>query len=66
MTTTTPAQSRQAVLDMCMDFAAAVSTGRPGVVNAVQVDIEHVRLPKLIPDKPTLESVLAQQAISHE
>lgn len=60
--TTTPAQARQAVLDMCMDFAAAVSTGCPGVINAVQVDIEHVRLPKLIPDKPTLESVLAQKS----
>ncbi len=66
MTTTTPAQDRQAVLDMCMDFAAAVSTGRSAVINAVQVDIEMVRLPKLIPDKPTLESVLAQQAKSHE
>lgn len=61
MTTTSPAQARQAVLDMCMDFAAAVSTGRPGVINAVQVDIEHVRLSRLIPDKPTLSDLLSQQ-----
>lgn len=59
-----PAQIRQAVLEMCVDYTAAVSTGRAAVINAVQVDIEHVRLPKLIPDKPTLESVLSQQAPS--
>jgi hypothetical protein len=56
-----PTQARQAVLDMCADFAAAVATGRPGVINAVQVDIEHVRLPNLIPDKSTLSDFLPQQ-----
>ena len=57
-----PEQLRQAILQMCVDYAAAVSTGRSAVINAVQVDIEHVQLPRLIPDKPTLESVLAQQS----
>lgn len=56
-----PAQIRQAVLEMCQDYADARMTGNPRVINAVTVDIQDVRLPKIIPDKPTLADVLAQQ-----
>lgn len=56
-----PAQQRDAVLEMCQDFADARLTGNPRVLNAVMVDIEVVRLPKLIPDKPTLDQVVASQ-----
>lgn len=57
-----PAELRQAVLEMCQDFAAACLTNNPRVINAVVVDIEHVRLPRLLPDKPTLAQVLSEQA----
>lgn len=57
----TPEQQREAVLEMCQDYADARMTGNPRVLNAVAVDIRHVRLPKIIPDKPTLADVLAQQ-----
>lgn len=57
-----PAEQRQAILEMCRDFADARMTGNPRVINAVAVDIEHVRLPKLIPDKPTMAQVLHEQA----
>jgi hypothetical protein len=54
-----PAEIRAAVLEMCQDYADAQRTGNPRVINAVAVDIEQVRLPKLIPDKPTLADVEA-------
>ena len=57
----TPAEQRTAILEMCQDFADARLTGNPRVINAVAVDIERVRLPSLIPDKPTLEEVLQKQ-----
>lgn len=56
-----PAEQRKSILEMCQDFADARLTNNPRVVNAVAVDIEQVRLPKLIPDKPTLAEVLAPQ-----
>ena len=57
----TPAEQRKTILEMCQDFADARLTNNPRVINAVAVDIEHVRLPSLIPDKPTLEEVLQKQ-----
>ena len=57
----TPAQQRQTVLEMCQDVSDARLTGNPRVLNAVIVDIEMVRLPRLIPDKPTLADVEAAQ-----
>lgn len=57
----TPAQQRQAILEMCSDFADAKATGNARVINAVAVDIQDVRLPRLIPDKPTLAEVEAAQ-----
>lgn len=54
----TPAEKRQAVLEMCQDVSDARLTGNPRVLNAVLVDIEAVRLPRLIPDKPTLAEVV--------
>jgi hypothetical protein len=59
--TMTPAQQRQTVLEMCQDVSDARLTGNPRVLNAVIVDIEMVRLPRLIPDKPTLADVEAAQ-----
>jgi len=59
--TMTPAQQRQTVLEMCQDVSDARLTGNPRVLNAVIVDIEMVRLPRLIPDKPTLADVEASQ-----
>lgn len=50
-------EQRQAVLEMCQDFADARQTGNPRVINAVAVDIQMVRLPKLLPDRPTMEEV---------
>lgn len=55
-----PEEIRKAVIEMCKDFADARLTGNPRVLNAVAVDIEHVRLPRLFPDKPTLAEVLEQ------
>lgn len=46
---------------MCRAFADARMTQNPDVINAVAVDIEHVRLPKLFPDKPTLAQILHEQ-----
>ncbi len=57
-----PAEQRKAVLQMCQDFADARLTTNRRVINAVAVDIEHVRLPRLVPDKPTLAQVLQEQA----
>ena len=56
-----PAKIRQQILEMCQDVSDARLTGNPRVLNAVLVDVEIVRLPKLIPDKPTLEQVQASQ-----
>lgn len=58
----TPAEQRKTILEMCQDFADARLTNNPRVINAVAVDIERVRLPALIPDKPTLEEVLQKQS----
>lgn len=58
----TPAEQRKAILEMCQDFADARLTNNPRVINAVAVDIEQVRLPRLIPDKPTMAEVLADTA----
>ena len=52
---------RKAVIEMCQDFADARLTGNPRVLNAVAIDIEHVRLPRLFPDKPTLAEVMQEQ-----
>jgi hypothetical protein len=59
--TLTPAQQRQQIMEMCRDVSDARLTGNPRVFNAVLVDVEIVRLPKLIPDKPTLADVEASQ-----
>jgi len=56
-----PAQQRQTVMEYCVALAAAAQTGNQFVVNATQTAIE-VGLLRLIPDKPTLESVLSQQS----
>jgi hypothetical protein len=56
----TPVEQRKAILEMCQDFADARVTNNPRVIHAVAVDIEQVRLPSLIPDKPTLAEVLAE------
>jgi hypothetical protein len=56
-----PVQIRQQILEMCQDVSDARLTGNPRVLNAVLVDVEMVRLPKLIPDKPTLADVEAFQ-----
>lgn len=56
-----PAQIRQQIKEMCLDVSDARLTGNPRVLNAVLVDVEIVRLPKLIPDKPTLADVQASQ-----
>lgn len=57
-----PAQQRQTVMEYCLAAAAAAQTGNAFVMNATQTAIE-VQLHRLIPDKPTLESVLAQKTI---
>lgn len=57
-----PEEQRRAILEMCQDFADARATGNPRVINAVAVDIEAVRLPRILPDKPTLEGVLNSKA----
>lgn len=46
----TSEEQKKAVLEMCLDYAAAVGTGRPNVINAVAVDIEKVRMLSLFPD----------------
>lgn len=56
-----PAQKRQAVMEYCVALAAAAQTGNAFVFNATQTAIE-VQLNRLIPDKPTLESLLSQQS----
>ena len=56
-----PAQQRQTVMEYCMALAAAAQTGNQFVFAATQTAIE-VQLSRLIPDKPTLASVLSQQA----
>lgn len=56
-----PAQIRQAITERAFALAAAAQTGNPHVVNAMTVDFELL-LNRLIPDKPTLESVLSQQS----
>ena len=57
-----PAQQRQTVMEYCVALAAAAQSGNAFVVNATQTAIE-VGLLRLIPDKPTLDSVLAQKTI---
>lgn len=57
-----PAQKRQTVMEFCVALAAAAQTGNAFVFNATQAAID-VQLTRLIPDKPTLESVLAQKTI---
>ena len=57
-----PSQQRQTVMEYCVALAAAAQTGNAFVVNATQTAIE-VGLLRLIPDKPTLDSVLAQKTI---
>jgi hypothetical protein len=55
------ADIRHQIMEMCQDVSDARLTGNPRVLNAVLVDVELVRLPKLIPDKPTLADVEASQ-----
>ena len=47
-------------MEYCVALAAAAQTGNQFVVTATQTAIE-VQLNRLIPDKPTLASVLSQQ-----
>lgn len=55
----TPAKQRQIVLEMCQDISDARLTNNPRVLRAVLTDVRDVRLPLLIPDKPTREQVIA-------
>lgn len=55
-----PAQQRQTVMEYCVAFAAAAQTGNQFVVTATQTAIE-VQLQRLIPDKPTLASVILER-----
>ena len=48
-------------MEYCMALAAAAQTGNQFVFAATQTAIE-VQLSRLIPDKPTLESLLSQQS----
>ena len=57
-----PAQQRQTVMEYCVALAAAAQTGNAFVVNATQTAID-VGMLRLIPDKPALDSVLAQKTI---
>ena len=56
-----PAQKRQTVMEFCVALAAAAQTGNAFVFNATQTAID-VQLTRLIPDKPTMESVLNSKA----
>ena len=56
-----PAQQRQTIMEYCVALAAAAQTGNAFVFNATQTAIE-VQLTRLIPDKPTMESVLNSKA----
>lgn len=56
-----PTQQRQTVMEYCVAFAAAAQTGNAFVITATQTAIE-VQLNRLIPDKPTMESVLISKA----
>lgn len=60
----TPAEQRQAVLEMCQDFADASKTCNMRVMTLVAMDIERNRLPAIIPDKPCLATVLSSLAPS--
>lgn len=55
----TPAQTRQRILELMEAACAATSTGNATVIGAVRTLIVDVELPRLIPDKPTLEQVEA-------
>lgn len=55
-----PAQQRQTVMEYCVALAAAAQTGNQFVVTATQTAIE-VQLQRLIPDKPTLASVILER-----
>ena len=55
-----PAQQRQTVMEYCVALAAAAQTGNQFVFAATQTAIE-VQLTRLIPDKPTLAEVTANQ-----
>lgn len=57
-----PAHQRQTVMEYCIALAAAAQTGNQFVVTATQTAIE-VQLNRLIPDKPTLASVLSKQSL---
>lgn len=57
----TPSQQRQTVMEYCVALAAAAQTGNAFVFNATQTAID-VQLNRLIPDKPTMESVLNSKA----
>lgn len=50
-------QQRARVLEFCRAYGAAVATNNAYVINAVGVAIEQVDLPRLLPDRPTLEEV---------
>lgn len=56
-----PAQQRQTVMEYCVALAAAAQTGNAFVFTATRTAIE-VQLNRLIPDKPTMESVLNSKA----
>ena len=56
-----PAQQRQTVMEYCVALAAAAQTGNAFVFTATRTAIE-VQLHRLIPDKPTLESVMATES----
>lgn len=55
-----PSQQRQTAMEYCVALAAAAQTGNQFVVTATQTAIE-VQLTRLIPDKPTLAEVTANQ-----
>ena len=55
-----PAQQRQTVMEYCVALAAAAQSGNQFVFAATQTAIE-VQLTRLIPDKPTLAEVTANQ-----
>lgn len=56
-----PAQIRQTIKQSCLSAAAAAQTGDAFVIQSTLNAIDS-QLLALIPDKPTLESVLAEQA----
>ena len=55
----TPAQTRQRILELMEAACAATATSNPIVIGAVRTLICDVELPRLVPDRPTLEQVEA-------